>query len=156
MRHLLLTLTPLGIGLLCSHSSAAQEPVSKDVWLATIRGDARIETTICAADGFVVSCTTPFLSPETKAEAKLDASSCTEAAKEILDAALSNGNPVGAAYHQLPAFIGTGYQMDQYASMLGEMVGTTLVQAVVANGGSVVQDAACQAKAAAGFKVTGN
>ena len=76
--------------------------------------------------------------------------------KEVLETSLATGNSVGVFYSKLPTNIGAGYQMDHFATELGKMIGTKILQAVVVNGGGISQTEACTQAAAKAFVVSGN
>ena len=144
------------LGTLLGQSAHAQEAVNKDQWVAKMKSSERVEKTLCADDAFLMTCTTPFIDPTTKASTKLTKAACTEAVKEVVEASLATGNPVGVFYSRLPTNIGAGYQMDQFATELGKMIGTKILQAIVVNGGGMAQTEACTQAAAKAFVVSGN
>ncbi|MCP4868403.1 MAG: hypothetical protein GY898_06770 [Proteobacteria bacterium] len=111
---------------------------SKADWSAKIIKGQQVSKKLCAADAYLLTCTTELTDPETGEKGKLDAATCTESVDATVAYMLADGSagPVGAMYNKLPANLGAGQQMDEVATMIGKEVGTSVMGAVMQLAGS--------------------
>lgn len=67
-----------------------------------------------------------------------------------------SAGPTGALFTKLPANLGAGGPMDEWATMMGKEVGTSMIGAVMQLGGELIRTPACDAKMLEAFVVSGN
>ena len=140
--------------LLAAPLAFAEDFQSKDDWRNKMLSEERVEKTLCHDKSYLVVCTTEFTSPKTSEKTKLNTDTCREAAKEMVEASLSNGNPAGLFYEKLPANLSKN-AMTEYGNMLGDMIGRGLIEAVKKNGGGEVMKPMCIFKRQTAFQVDG-
>ena len=144
---------------LVAGTALAADFYAKKDWSAKMQQTKRVSSVLCAADAYLLTCTTELTDPEDGAKKKLDAATCSESVEASVAYMLkdgSDGGPVGGMYNKLPANIGGGGQADEYASLIGKEVWTSMMGAVMQHGGDPVRTNECDAKMMTAFQVPGN
>lgn len=143
--------------VLLASTALAAGPLSKKDWSQLMRGEQRAEEHLCHDKAWLRTCTSEF--DEGGAKTTLTKAMCEEAVTMVVQESLDDGSDdqtVGAFYNQLPANIGDGYQMDHYAEMLGQLAGSSVLDAIKANGGTELATPKCLLSKGSAWKVPGN
>ncbi|OOZ39247.1 hypothetical protein BOW53_12370 [Solemya pervernicosa gill symbiont] len=144
MKKIVAAALPLIAALTLPGLTSAAGYETKDQWSAKIKSEKRITAALCAPEGYLVSCTTPYTETESDkpVQTSITAEACTESVDYLTKAMLHDGkadHKPAMFYHKLPSNIGAGYQMDHFASELGKNIFGQISGILQQKGGSLIR-----------------